>query len=102
MYNQAELQAAVAEGLNARGALIADGGTKISALLAESLAAVKTARASPEWRAYTDFVAGIVIDGLCAAAVAALKFLTAHVRASLYRLGTLGLASCCFQAMQAV
>ena len=70
----------MAEGLNARGSLIADGGAKIAGLLAESLAAVKTARASSEWRAYTDFVAGIVTDGLCAAAVAGLKFLTAHVR----------------------
>lgn len=79
MYNQTELQAAMTEGLNARGTLIADGGTKIAALLAESLAAVKTARASQEWRAYTDFVAGIVIDGLCSAAVAGMKFLTTHV-----------------------
>ena len=75
VYNQTELQAAFTEGLAARGQLIADGGSKIAALLAESQTTVKTARASPEWRAYTEFVAGIVIDGLAAAAVAGLAYI---------------------------
>ena len=75
VYNQTELQAAFTEGLAARGQLIADGGTKIAGLLAESQTTVKTARASPEWRAYTELVAGIVIDGLAAAAVAGLHYI---------------------------
>ena len=75
VYNQAELQAAFTEGLTARSQLIADGGTKIGALLAESQTTVKTARASPEWRAYTEFIAAAVTEGLAAAAVAGLRFI---------------------------
>ena len=67
------------EGLTARSAMVADGGRKIATLLNDSHEKLKVGRASPEWRAYSDWVASIVIDGLRAATVAGVRFMVSQV-----------------------
>lgn len=81
VYNQADLMAAMQEGLSTRSAMVADGGRKIAQLLADSNEKLRVGRQSPEWRAYSDWVATIVIDGLRAATVAGLRFMMAQVPA---------------------
>lgn len=80
VYNQADLMAAMTEGLAARSNMVADGGRKIVQLLNDSHEKVRVGRASPEWRAYSDWIASIVIDGLRASTIAGLRYMLSQVQ----------------------
>ena len=75
VYNQVDLMAAMQEGLSARSAMVAEGGRKILQLLNDSHEKLRVGRASPEWRAYSDWIAGLVIDGLRAATTSGLRYM---------------------------
>ena len=53
---------------------IKDGGKAIHKLVKASNKAVKVSQASPDWKAYVDFVNDVVVDGLAQATICSLQF----------------------------
>ena len=53
---------------------IKDGGKAIHKLVKSSNKAVKVSQASPDWKAYVDFVNDVVVDGLAQATICSLQF----------------------------
>ena len=61
--------------LAARYSAVRDGGKRIAALMKETLQKLKVSAGLPDWRAYLDFVNGIVIEGTSAMVVRSLHWL---------------------------
>ncbi|OQS01914.1 dynein heavy chain [Thraustotheca clavata] len=64
---------------NAKYTQIKDGGNEIHRLLKDTLKKLKVSQGSPDWRAYVDFINGIVEDGLTKVVLTSLEYLSAQL-----------------------
>ncbi|OQS01624.1 dynein heavy chain [Achlya hypogyna] len=75
----AEFEESQVQTRNLKYQQIKEGGNEIHRLLKDTLKKLKVSQGSPDWRAYVDFVNGIVEDGLTKVVLSSLEYLSSQL-----------------------